>query len=360
MFKSILISNSPNTQSDDLKKAVLALAKFWQYNQGVDSTKLKNKLKDYLRLPHCYLLNSGRSALFLALKSLKLSPKNQVLHQGFTCSVVPQAIKKTKAQPVEIESRKDSFNLSIKDLKQKITPKTKALIIQHSFGVPDDIDQIKQICQQNNIVLIEDCAHSLGAEYKDKPVGSFADFTILSFGRDKVISSVSGGALLSRKKLDLDLSYPQITWTLKQLIHPLLIHPLTHYYHSFGKYLIFGLKKLKLITLPLDDMPVKKLPNSLAGLALHQFNKLDQLNQHRIKIAKIYAKKLKSKLAKGAIYLRYPVQVSNPDIMIKRFRQKNIYLGDWYDAKIINLPTHIKLSPSDAQHIINLLIEYIT
>jgi len=81
-----------------------------------------------------------------------------------------------------------------------ITDQTKAIMIQHTLGIPADIDAIRDICQRHHLLFIEDCAHALGASYKGQKCGTFGDMAIFSFGRDKIISSVNGGALLIKNE----------------------------------------------------------------------------------------------------------------------------------------------------------------
>lgn len=360
MPKSILIGLSPNTDKTDTWLAFKLLLQPRRWQKGKALNKLSQQLTGYFKTQHCYLLNSARSALYLGLKSLNLKSTDEVLYQGFTCTVVPQAIVKSRARPVAVNHLKNSFNLDVDDLLKKITPRSKALIIQHTFGNPDDLARIKLICRNRRLILIEDCAHALGAKYQGKPVGSFGDLTVLSFGRDKVISSVFGGALLSRRPLTLpDLTYPSKFWIAKQLLHPLIFSIAVPTYFSLGKFIIYLFRKLNLITLPLVDLPVKLLPNALAELVLHQWQKLDRINQHRQKIAQIYAEAFHQPFNPKAIYLRYPLTVKDPVGLIKFAKTRHIWLGNWYDNQIVNLPTHSKLNLTDADRIVNLVKNYV-
>ena len=358
MSKPILISISPNAQADDVWLALRTLINPLTWKTGVYNQKLINQLKQYFKLPNCYLFNAARSALFIGLKSLNLKPKDQVLYQKFTCSVVPQAILKAKAKPIPV-NHTSTYNLDVKDLQNKITPQSKALIIQHTFGNPDDLGKIKDICKKHQLTLIEDCAHALGTTYQKKPVGSFGDMTVLSFGRDKVISSVFGGALLSKKKIPpTHLSNPSNFWVSKQLLHPIIMSLAVPTYFSLGKFIIGAFRALKLITLPLNNLPIQSMPNGLARLALHQWSKLDQFNQHRKKLAKIYCDAFNSPFNPDGIYLRFPLKVNNPKALISYAKKHQVFLGNWYDHKIVNLPTHIRMTTEDAKRIVKIVKTY--
>lgn len=350
MLKPILIGISPNTQSDDVWLAFKLVFAPGRWQTGLALARLKAAIGKYYPGRQVYLVNAGRTALYLGLTSLKLKPGDEVIHLDFTCDVVHEAIRLAGGIPCPV-----------KDLTQpKITPRTRALICQHTFGIPDDLDKLKAICRKYHLILIEDCAHSLGANYQGKPVGSFGDMAVLSFGRDKVISSVFGGALLSKKAIVLpELDYPSRGWILKQLFHPLLMFVAVPTYFWLGKYLIYLSRKLNLITLPLKALPAKLLPNALAELALHQWQKLDKLNRHRQSLARFYSQSLNQPFNKQGIYLRYPLTVSNPKKILALAKKKQLLLGNWYDFKIINLPTHIRINLSDARRVVEFIKAYV-
>lgn len=350
MSKPILISLSPNTNFSDVLLAfkLLFQPQFWQQGEALE--KLTAKIKQYFNFPHVYLVNAARSALYLGLKSLNLS-QAEVLYPVFTCQVVPQAIIKAGLKPVGYQ---------LDNIESKITADTKALIIQHLFGVPDNMTAVKTICQKHKLILIEDLAHSLGATFQGKKVGTFGDMTILSFGREKIISSVFGGALLSRKALQFILPLPKKFWIFKQLLHPLIFSLAVPTYFYFGKYLIHLCRQLHLITLPLVQLTPEQLPNALAKLALHQWQKLGKLNRHRQTIAKIYATAFNQPYNPEGVYLRFPLVVKNPVGLIAYAKTKQIWLGDWYEKKMVNLPTHSKMTLADAQKVVTIIKAYVS
>ena len=136
--------------------------------------------------------------------------------QAFTCNAVPNPVLWAGLKPVYVDCDEKTFNIDKEDLKKKITPRSRVLIVQHTFGLPADMDAISEICRKNNLILIEDCAHSLGAEYKNKKVGTFGKAAFFSFSRDKVISSVYGGMAVTEdheltkkiKEYQLKIGYP--------------------------------------------------------------------------------------------------------------------------------------------------------
>jgi len=400
--KPITISISPNTEEDDIN---LIKKIFFQPHLHQKDNYLKlleNKLKDKFGFRYLFLTNSGRSAFFILLKALDLKPQSEVAIQGFTCNAAINPILWNNLKPLYIDIDR-SWNLDIEDLERKVTPRTKVVVVQHSFGVPAKMKEIKTFCQKHNLLLVEDLALSLGAKYNNQYCGSFSDASYLSFGRDKVISSVFGGALATNSeatakqigKIYKTIAKPNLFWTYQQLLHPLITYILLPiYYLKITRIIIFLFQKAGILSKAVThqenrgEMPSffpKKLPNQLAALALNQIVKLDKFNQHRQKIAQIYQQKIAlpsqeiNKISEP-IYLRYNVILKNSQEIIKKLRKNQIYLGDWYRqpidpiqtnlkqlnyswglcpkaeklvSKIINLPTHINISEDDARLIVN-------
>ncbi len=394
----ISISISPNTERDDFFLAFKLLFQCFNWKRGKKEEELKSLLKEYFNISNIFLYNSGRSSLYCLLKALKLEKNDQVLLQAFTCSALVTPILWNNLNPKYVDI-KDDFNIDPEDLKRKISPKTKVLIIQHTFGKPCRMEEIMEIVKENNLILIEDCAHALGAEYKGRKIGTFGDASFLSFSRDKVISSVYGGGIIVK---DLKLAekieeqkYPSYFWIFQQLLHPLLVNFFVVPFYSFpGKYLLVFFQKIHLLSKAVTDKEKqggkpnyfpRKMPNALASLACHQFKKIDKFYLHRKKIANFYAEKLSIDLPdEKQSYLRFPVVKFKAHEIIKKAWSQNILIGDWYTSpiapddanlrkmgyikgdcpiaeeyaqKTINLPTHINISEKKAERVVSLLAD---
>jgi len=416
-FKPISISLSPNTEKDDIQIALKLLFQpgLWK-RESVETGSLpalEEEFKKYLGVKYAIAFNSGRSALMAILEALEIKKNDEVLLQGFTCNSAVNPILAKGAKPVFVDVD-ETINLDPNDLKKRITPHSKAVMVQHTFGWPAQIEEILEISRKNNLFFIEDCAHSLGAKYKEKSCGTFGDTAFFSFGRDKIISSVFGGMAVTdneeigeriknfREKLD----YPSRFWIFQQLLHPILVNYLISPAYGLNQYLgriILGFfhqlsilskgvyKKEKRGKIP-KYFP-KKFPNALAILALNQFRKLERFNEHRREIAKFYEENLKEKLElplarkTGDIsptFMRYPILMEeNADRILEAARKRKIYLDDgWRKTtivppdtnqekmqyipgscpnaekiakKILNLPTHINISLIDAKRIVEFL-----
>ncbi|MFA5228505.1 MAG: aminotransferase class V-fold PLP-dependent enzyme [Candidatus Paceibacterota bacterium] len=398
MSKVISVSLSPNTQKDDIS---LAMKLLFSAKKG-GTKKLERLFRNYFGFRNAFAFNSGRSSLIAILKSMDIKSGDEVILQAFTCNAVCNPIKYIGATPIFIDID-DSLNMSVDDLKNKITPKTKAVIIQHTFGLPAEIDKIKEICLKKEIYLIEDCAHSLGAMYKGEFCGFFGDASFFSFGRDKVISSVYGGMVTVNNDLLVDgvskfqkeLKSPSLFWTIQQLLHPILLNKIILPLYSFkiGRILMALFLNLKILSKAvtkeegsgiLPNYFPKKMPSSLAYLAINQLKKLEEYNGHRREIASFYNSLFsRGEIDKNSIYLKYPLLVDKPFEVIDKLRKHNIYINDGWSGspilppstelnkvcyaigscpkaeevskKIILLPTHINISKKDAKRVFDCL-----
>jgi len=361
----------------DLKFATKSLL-----TRGVKSDE--KKLISYLENKYSgrvVLLYKGREAIKLVLKTLPLPYGSKVGITGFTCYVVYQAVKEAGYKPIFLDIDNDSLNFSIKELKKQ--KGLKALIIQNTLGIPVDMDKIKNHCNKKSIYLIEDLAHSIGTVYNTgEEAGTVGDFTALSFSQDKSIDAVSGGALIIRdtkfSNIILTQNFKNISTSenLKNRLYPIFTFIIRKTYKYFlGKVLHFLLKKLNLLSTPVTGIKTiefHKLPYWNSKLALTEFSNLERTLKHRKKIASIYKKNLNTK-PEGV--LRWPVLVKNRTKFIGFMKYNSVFISDiWYDSpvapknfldktdyihgscktsekisnKIVNLPTHINISPEKA------------
>lgn len=409
MIKPISISLSPNTEKDDIFLAFKLLFQPWRWKTAENASRqLEGEFKEYLGFKYTFAFNSGRSSLMAILNSLGLNQGDEILLQAFTCNAVPNPIIWSGLKLVFVDINEQTFNIDIDDLKRKISPRSRAVIVQHTFGLAADMDEIIKICQENSLILIEDCAHSLGAEYKRKKVGTLGNVSFFSFSRDKVISSVYGGMVATNdpsiaekvRQFQDKLSYPSGCWTFQQLLHPVLMNwIILPTYRIFGKYLLVLFQWLHILSkavhwkekrgLKPGYFP-KKMPNALAILALNQFKKLERFNNYRREIADFYYKELENTDFKSVgehegrknIFLRFAIKHPKAHEIIKKAWRNNLLIGDWYTSPIdpadtkldkmgyipgscpkaeelsritLNLPTHINISQKDAEKIINFL-----
>lgn len=352
----ISASLSPNTDGADVWAAVGTLLRPDYWINGHEKAAVETWFAKRLGTPHVVSFNSGRSALFAVLGAFGIGKGDEVICQAFTCVAVPNAVIWTGATPVFADID-DSLNIDPNDLEKKITAKTRAVIVQHTLGTPADMERIMIIARKHGVIVVEDCAHSLGASVEGQEAGAVGDAAIFSFGRDKVISSVFGGlAAISKKhagvfgKLDKthnQLANPTRFWILQQILHPILFSLILPVYRlGIGKGMLVFFQKIGLLGFPVypeeksgmrPGLFPKKYPNALARLLLVQLQKLDALNAERASRAKTYLRFAKNnpditlpKTRAGAIFLRFPVLVPDPGLLGQRARNRGILLGNWY------------------------------
>lgn len=137
----------------------------------------------------------GRVALFALLRALEVGPGDHVALQAFTCIAVPEAIIAVGALPLYIDIVKGGYNMDAKDLSDKLTPHTRAIVVQHTYGIPADMDEIMLVAAAHGIPIIEDCCHTLATTYNGRLVGSFGIGSFYSFEWGKPLVAGIGGCL---------------------------------------------------------------------------------------------------------------------------------------------------------------------
>ena len=188
------------TKSDlpDLERYVEYLKKIWSSrqltNDGEFVQLLKGKLEEYLSVENLVLVSNGTVALQLALKVLQL--RGEVITTPFTFSATTNVILWEGLTPVFADIDPDTFNIDPKEVEEKITRKTSAILATHVYGNPCDVDDLKKIADKYNLQLIYDAAHAFGVEYKNESVLNYGDISTLSFHATKVFNTIEGGAIV--------------------------------------------------------------------------------------------------------------------------------------------------------------------
>ncbi len=178
----------------------------WIAPIGPHISKFENGISKVTDNSFSVALNSGTSAIHLALILLNVKRSDVVLCPTFTFAATVNPIKYLAAKPVFIDSEVNTWNMcpvllekAIKDL-LSVGKRPKAIILVHLYGMPAMLDRIIKISNNYNIPIIEDNAEGLGSKYNKKPLGSFGTFGVLSFNGNKIITTSGGGALISKNK----------------------------------------------------------------------------------------------------------------------------------------------------------------
>jgi dTDP-4-amino-4,6-dideoxygalactose transaminase len=348
------------------------------------------------------LTYKAREAMTLGFRELKLPESSKIIVNGYTCFAVEDSITSAGLTPVYADIDPSLFHFGLKELEQAYSEDldSKVVVIQNTYGIGFDIKPIENFCKNNGLILIEDLAHSIGGTYLDgRTMGTIGDMVILSFGRDKVIDTVSGGALIDRrdgareitltKKISwltqtVDRLYPLNTWKIR-LLYPIKIG------------IIWQVIAKKIGLLPRAvDWPASVahlLPYWYQRRIIYELYHMDDMLLHRREIAMIYQESLPKSMISPTLtrqsinigtMIRYPALVKDPVGVLAALREQEIYLADiWYDApiapirfrdktqykksscpnsedlisKVINLPTHRNISTHIARKIVTILNE---
>lgn len=168
--------------------------------------RFEESVKDYAQCENALALNSATAALHLALRVAGVEQDDIVLASSFTFIASVAPICYLKAKPVFIDCD-ETFNIDIDLLKLAIKEsekKPKALILTHLYGNAAKMDEIVQICEKENIILIEDAAEALGSFYKGRALGTFGEFGAYSYNGNKIITTSGGGMLIGKDKQKIE------------------------------------------------------------------------------------------------------------------------------------------------------------
>ena len=315
-------------------------------------TMLENKSREFRYY-------RGRVGLYAILQALGIGKGDEVATQAFTCIAVPEAIMAAGARPLYIDLESAGFNMDASDLESKITSKTRAIIVQHTFGIPADLDRIVQVARQNGIPIIEDCCHTLATRYKGKIVGTFGVGSFYSYEWGKPLVVGIGGSVLindihlMEKVKNHYSSYQSppksscYRLQLQYLAHKLLYRPSLYWkvkalYHFLGK----------LGAVQSNYNPIKKgsvakdfslkMPKTLQKRLIEKIKTLDSQTQHSRWVVAEYQSKIKSALVShpiiplesDTVFARYPMIAKDKSILIAKACDANVELADWYSTPI--------------------------
>jgi perosamine synthetase len=407
MFRRPLFSDfSPNMTATNTWTALSFLLpwKLHRIVSGDADKRVESRLAKMFGATHVNTFDSGRTALYYALKAAGVDDGDEVIVQGYTCIVVSNAITWMGAKPVYVDID-ETLNIEVDAIEKKISEKTKAIIVQHTFGRPADMNHIMRIAGEYSIPVVEDCAHAFGGTYEGKQLGTVGDIGMFSFGSDKIISSVRGGALVSShpdfsrriKMYHNRLPSASILRTIQHLhYYPIFSIAKPLYGIGLGKALFVVARKLHLLAKIIYPEERRgrqvlffpsRLPNSLATILLQQLSRTDEANQHRHEIFKMYAEQLSQfrfvSVGEG-VPLYFAFFYKRPGQLQAALKKKDIYLTLYWTGQtivpatinptvakykegqcpvaedlskmVVTLPTHRGIRKKDAQRIIDAII----
>jgi dTDP-4-amino-4,6-dideoxygalactose transaminase len=250
--------------------------------------KLERNFAEFLGVKHAIAVSSGTAAIHLALRALNIEPEDEVLVPSLTFVASSNAILYVGAKPVfvDITSLFD-LNLSADDLENKITPKTKAIMVVHYGGYLADMDRIKKIAKKHDLFVIEDTAHAIGAKFRSKMAGGIGDIGCFSFFSNKNMTTGEGGMIATHQdkyaeKIRLLRSHGMTSMTWDRHKGHAYSYDVTELGYNY------------------------RMTEMNAALGIEQLKKLTRSNRIRKSLVKIYIGNLEGTEGLSIPFLNYP------------------------------------------------------
>ena len=188
---------APLLEGNERKYVLDALDTKWISSSGKYVERFEQEFSKYCDTKYGISVTNGTTALHLALVSLGIGRGDEVIVPAFTMISSALAVCYTGAMPAFVDAEKETWNIDPEKIEEKITPKTKAIMVVHIYGHPCDMGPIMEIAKKHNLKIIEDAAESHGAEYNGKKCGSFGDVACFSFYANKIITTGEGGMVIT-------------------------------------------------------------------------------------------------------------------------------------------------------------------
>lgn len=384
---------------------------YFFFKKKTSKRKNNNILKSF-EGKSVYTFSSARGAISACLDFANIGSGDEVILSSFTCLAVPTAIINLGAKPIYVDINSNTLNNDVKDILDLISPRVKAIILQHTFGNSADIKSLVKLLKNKKILLIEDCALSIGTKINDKLLGNFGDASIFSMELSKTISTGWGGVLVVKKNyfkninLKYDNYYDNNIFEVFRDVFQTVISAINNMpkFYFIGKYISYGLFKFNFFRYStteneINGLPSKKFISKLSFpfvyLANYQWNRLDHISNKCFKNHLIIQNKLKmngysilnesnEKNKIQPISSRIAFLVKDRDLIINFFLKRGVELGKWFDGPltptpnsdkfnyteknyknsniisrhIVNIPCHFRLSTRDINLICNLIDEF--
>ena len=195
---------APNLSGNEKKYVMDCLDSTWISSKGEYIKKFESAFAENINCKYAASVCNGTVALHLALVALGIGTDDEVIVPTLTYIASVNSIVYTGAKPVFVDSLASSWQMDPNDIRQKITPKTKAIMCVHLYGQACDMDALKQISKEHNLYLVEDCAEAMGTTYKNQHVGTFGDVSTFSFFGNKTITTGEGGMVVTNDETIYD------------------------------------------------------------------------------------------------------------------------------------------------------------
>ncbi len=346
---------------------------------------------------------------YCLLKALGLKAGDEIIMPAYTCLVVPAAAVRLGVVPVYVDIEPDYFGLDVNRLASAITPRTRAIMIQHTYGWPaPGVDQIREIARQSNLPIVEDCCHALGTRYRGTHVGNFGAGGFFSSQWSKPFTTGLGGMLVMndaalyervRKVRDEEAGKlsPMMAAQLAMqgIVFETLVYPRTmtaaqRAYRWLGKKSLIAGSTSQREYVDMTGDYLFAMSEVQAAAGLYELTRIRIAIEHRRRLGLWYAEKLRAAGWDSPIWpaesdvtlVRFPVRVANKAEVLRLAGKELVEMGDWFVRplhshlaaqeqfgyrtgmcpnadraadEIVNLPTHPRVSDHQARRVVDFL-----
>jgi len=337
-------------------RAVKRVMKSGSLAQGSEVARFEAEFSKFVMDRECVAVNSGTSALHIALISLGIGFGDEVLVPSFTFAATANCVALTGATPVFIDIDPDTYNMNSDLIEPAITSKTKAILVVHLFGLPADMIKISAIAKRNNLLIVEDAAQAHLASIEEKNVGTFGDAAAFSFYPTKNMTTGEGGMVVLNdaqvarscrllRNLGMEKRYQNeiVGFNLR----------MTDIHAAIGLEQMKNLEKWTDIRIENASFLSERLPTGLAPIKPLGFKHV--FHQYTIRLKK-YRDEISSNLTKMGIgnSIYYPTQVHTLPSFNLRQELLETRLAT---EQVLSLPVHPSVSKKDLLRIVSSVVK---
>jgi perosamine synthetase len=336
----------------DVRRAVNKVLRSGNLTQGPEVLAFEREFSLLVNERECVAVNSGTSALHLALLSLGIGVGDEVIVPSFTFAATANSVALTGAKPIFVDIDINTYNIDPSLIEKAITPKTKAIQVVHLYGLPADMIRIVEIAKRHDLLIIEDAAQAHSASINDQPVGTFGDAAAFSFYPTKNMTSGEGGMIVFKDKEAARLARLYRNQGMEKRYQNEIVGfnlRMTDIHASIGraqlKHLLKWSKKRQDNAMTLSS----QLQNVITPVIPNGFSHV--FHQYTIRVPKnrdSFAERLSKAGVGNSVY--YPTQVHK----LPSFNSSlSLPLTQLATESVLSLPVHPSLSSRDLKRVIN-------
>ncbi len=328
------------------------------------------KFAEWLGVESAFAFWKGRVAMYAILKCLGIGEGDEVILPGYTCVMDVNPIEYLGAKPIYVDIEPVTYNMDVSLLAEKITPRTKAIVAQHTYGYPCEMDAIMEIANRHGIPVVEDCCLALGSRYKGRLCGTFGVASYWSFQWNKPFTTGIGGMAttddtelaekieaIRKAELVRPPAKASLMLTIQRVIYRLFIYPRTTalatsmFRWLTKKHLVVGSSTTCEFEPTMAEDFFMGISSGQARAGLQQMKKIEKNIAHRKAMRKTYDNLLceagwnvpEIPEYMEPVLVRYPVRVADKELAIAEAPGKFIELGTWFECPLhpIETPMHL-------------------